>query len=410
MKKHINYQAMSTLVSHFGEFENGEHAHVMPIYQSSTFSFEDASKGAEIAAGKGDGYYYTRLGNPNFKVLTDKVAALEAWDFLQANPEAELQTIAQGLLFGSGMAAVTSAILACVHNGESVITQRAVYDGTYLFFSRLAPQYGIDVVWVDDNSTSAWRAAFEKNPKIKLAYIETPANPAMGILDIKAIAEIAHQNNAKVMVDNTFATPYCQRPLSLGADIVIHSTTKYLSGHGHVIGGVVVSQDVEYINGPLRLNSKILGATPSPFDAWLTNIGLKTFSLRMHQHCANAMKVAKFLERHPKVLRVYYPGLQSHPDHHLAVKQMHDFGGMMSFELKGGLEAGEKMMNHVKVATLAVSLGNVDTLIQHPASMTHRNTPREIRYASGITDGLVRLSVGIEDTEDIMADLDQAMR
>jgi methionine-gamma-lyase len=212
-----------------------------------------------------------------------------------------------------------------------------------------------------------------------------------------------------VTVDNTFATPYCQRPFKLGADVIVHSTTKYLSGHGQILGGAVLTTDLGLLEGELYQVYKLLGSTPSPIDTWMANIGLKTFELRMAQHCRNALRVAKRLEAHPGVARVYYPGLTSHPDHALARTQMTDYGGMVAFELKGGLEAGKRMMDHVRVATLAVSLGNVDTLVQHPASMTHRNTPREKRLAAGITDGLVRLSVGIEDAEDIVRDLFQAI-
>jgi len=309
------------------------------------------------------------------------------------------------LVFASGMAAVTAAILATVKSGETVLTQAALYDGTYLFFKNLAPRYGINVVWVADNTQAGWEAAFTANPGAKLAYIETPVNPTLRLTDICAVVKIAHQYGARVVVDNTFATPYCQRPLTMGADLVVHSTTKYLSGHGQVVGGVVLTTDLDLLKGELYQVYKLLGGTPSPIDTWMANIGLKTFELRMQRHCQNALRVAKSLESHPGVARVYYPGLTSHPDHELARVQMIDFGGMVAFELKGGLEAGKRMMDHVRVATLAVSLGNVDTLVQHPASMTHRNTPREKRLAAGITDGLVRLSVGIEDAKDLTRDL-----
>lgn len=410
MPKTTKYKSLETLLIHYTESENAEHAHVAPLYQTSTFSFADAASGAAIAAGEVPGYYYTRLMNPNLAQLSRKLAALEAWDLIQASPEIDPEHIAKGLVFASGMAAITAAVLARVHAGETVITQSALYDGTFVFFKELAPKYGLKVVWVNGNAPVFWEQAFEENPEARLAYIETPINPAMGIIDIPAVVKLAHQRGAALMVDNTFATPYCQRPLSLGADIVAHSTTKYLSGHGQIIGGAVISTDLTWMDGALKQVFKILGATPSPFDTWLTNTGLKTFPLRMERHCQNALQVAKFLEAHPHVARVYYPGLESHPDHNLAKRQMLDYGGMLAFELKGGFKAGEHMMNRVQLAILAVSLGNVDTLIQHPASMTHRNTPPEVRRATGITDGLVRLSVGIEDPQEIMADLDQAMR
>ncbi len=410
MKKTNQYKNMDTLVSHYAEFENAEHAHVMPIYQTSTFHFEDTLSGAAIAADPQKGYFYTRINNPNLQQLARKLAALEAWDLVQNNPASDPQKLASGLVFASGMAAITCAVLTCVHAGETLITQRALYDGTLTLFNDLAPKYGLNIVWVDGTSLAEWREAFEAHPQARLAYLETPVNPALSLSDIKSIADLAHTHSALTVVDNTFATPYCQRPLSLGADLVVHSTTKYLSGHGQVIGGALIGRDTGFVHGPLQKSFKIFGATPSPFDTWLANTGLKTFPLRMQRHCSNAMVVAHFLEEHPKVEKVYYPGLGSHPQHELAQSQMLDFGAMLAFELKGGLEAGERMMNRVRLATLAVSLGNVDTLIQHPASMTHRNTPRDLRLASGITDGLVRLSVGIENVQDILEDLDQAMR
>ena len=263
--------------------------------------------------------------------------------------------------------------------------------------------------WVTDNTPAGWETAFKTHPQAKLAYLETPANPSLRLTDIEAVADLAHQHGARVAVDNTFATPYCQRPLTLGADLVVHSTTKFLSGHGQLIGGAVLTTDLDLLRGELLTNYKLMGPTPSPMDTWLANIGLKTFDLRMERQCSNAMQVAQALENHPEVERVYYPGLASHPDYSLVQKQMMEYGGMISFELKGGLEAGKRMMNRVKIATLAVSLGNVDTLIQHPASMTHRNTPREERLAAGISDGLVRLSVGIEDPADLVRDLLEAI-
>ncbi len=410
MKQHPSkYSNLSTFLTHYTEFENAENAHIPPIYQNSVFVFDDTDSGAAIAGGETPGYYYTRLNNPNHQQLAKKLAALEAWDLIRQTPEADPEELAGGLVFASGMAAVTTAILACVQSGETVLTQAALYDGTYLFMKNLAPRYGINVAWVADNTTEGWAAAFEAHPEAKLAYIETPVNPTLRLTDIQNVAELAHTHGAKVAVDNTFATPFCQRPFKFGADVIVHSTTKYLSGHGQVLGGAVLTTDLELLAGDLYQVYKLLGGTPSPIDTWMANIGLKTFELRMAQHCRNALRVAKRLEVHPGVARVYYPGLTSHPDHELARTQMTDYGGMVAFELQGGLEAGKRMMDLVRVATLAVSLGNVDTLVQHPASMTHRNTPREKRLAAGITDGLVRLSVGIEDAVDIVRDLIQAI-
>lgn len=399
------YEGLTTFLTHYSEGNNAENAHITPIYQNSVFAFDDTDSGAAIAGGEQPGYYYTRLNNPNHTQLARKLAALEAWDLFRQDPELVPEELVGGLVFASGMAAVSAAVLSCVEAGQKVLTQAALYDGTYLFFKDLAPKYGINVVWVTDNTEEGWKKAFELNPEAKLAYIETPVNPTLQLTDIKMVVNLAKKCGARVAVDNTFATPFCQRPLTMGADMVVHSTTKYLSGHGQVLGGAAITTDLDLLKGPLYQIYKIMGATPSPIDTWMANIGLKTFELRMQRHCQNALRVARRLEAHPGVNRVYYPGLESHPDHELAQVQMSDYGGMIAFNLKGGLEAGKRMMDNLRVATLAVSLGNVDTLVQHPASMTHRNTPREKRLAAGITDGLVRLSVGIEEPNDIIRDL-----
>jgi methionine-gamma-lyase len=400
---------LGTLVIHFGEMRNPLFAHVMPIYQTSTFCFPDVSTGAAIFRDEEPGYIYTRLNNPNLEQLANKIAVLEGLDLLRARPDRPAAEMVAGQVFASGMAAITSAILARVKTGQTIIAQEAVYSASYNFLCDLSSLYGIQVVWLRDCSLPAWDVAFRDHPEAVLAYAETPANPTLSLVDLAGVAEIAHQHQAWLLVDNTFATPYCQRPLSLGADVVVHSTTKYLSGHGLIIGGAVASTHVEYIHLELTRVMKILGGCAAPFDSWLANIGLKTFELRMQRHCENAQVVARFLEAHPAVERVYYPGLESHADHALACRQMTGFGGTMAFELRGGLSAGAAMMNRVQVATLAVSLGNVDTLICHPASMTHSNVAREARLLMGVSDGLVRLSVGVENVEDLVADLEQAM-
>ncbi|NTU74501.1 MAG: aminotransferase class I/II-fold pyridoxal phosphate-dependent enzyme [Anaerolineaceae bacterium] len=312
------------------------------------------------------------------------------------------------MVFSSGMAAVSSAVLARTRAGQTIIAQESLYGTTFTLLSELAPRYGIKVVWLKDTSPDQWERAFSQNPEAVAAYIETPVNPTMAVVDIARISEIAHRYGAWVIADNTFATPFCQRPLTLGVDVVVHSTTKYISGHGLTIGGAVVSRHVNFINKELNGMLKMLGGVCSPMDAWLANNGLKTFELRMQRHCDNGLQIARYLEQHPAVEHVYYPGLPGHPDHELAKRQMLAFGGMLSFELKGGLRAGEDLMNRIKVMSLAVSLGNVDTLIQHPASMSHSNVPREVRIKAGLSDGLVRLSVGIENCEDLIADFEQA--
>ena len=401
--------SLSTLVTHIGEDDNPHHTHVTPIYQTSTFNFPDVATGAGIVARTQPGYYYTRLGNPNHDQLARKIALLEGIDLIRLQPEANPDDLVAGQVFTSGMAAITSVLLSLLKAGDSVIAQEAVYSATFTFLKEIAPALGIQVVWISDTSQAGWETAFAAHPDARLAYAETPANPTMAVVDLKMVADIAHAHGAWLAVDNTFATPYCQRPLTLGADIVLHSTTKFLSGHGALTGGAVVSIHPDYLHKSLYTFVKVLGGIPSPFDSWLANLGLKTFELRMQRHCENTLQVARFLATHPAVDRVHYPGLEDDPGYQIASRQMHAFGGVLSFELKGGMDAGIRLMERVRLATLAVSLGNVDTLIEHPASMTHGPVPRADRLKQGITDGLVRLSVGIENLPDILADLDQGL-
>ena len=404
---------LSTIVTHYLEGDHPYHAHIMPIFQTSTFGFPDAATAQAVFRGDMPGYLYTRAANPNADQVAQKYAYLEGLDIIRDHPETAPEDLVYGRLFASGMAAISSAVLARAGAGDTVITQRHLYGNAYRFFNEVAPRFGIQVVWLDDLSAEGWARAFEAHPTAVLAYTETPTNPTMRVVDLEAVARIAHEYEALVLVDNTFATPYHQRPLTLGCDVVIHSTTKYLTGHGVLIGGAVISTIREYMLGKERSvahMSRILGPTPSPFDAWLAHLGLKTFELRMQRHAENAMLIARWLDAHPKVSRVHYPGLATHPEHDIARRQMFNgYGGMISFELVGGYEAGVTMMENVRLATLAVSLGNVDTLIQHPASMTHIGVPPEERARVGITDGLVRLSVGIENVEDIIADLEHAL-
>jgi len=401
--------SFGTLVTHVGEDDNPHHTHVTPIYQTSTFNFPDVATGAGIVARTEPGYYYTRLGNPNLDHLARKIATLEGLDLIRLQPETDPDTLVAGQVFTSGMAAITAVLFSHLKAGDTIVAQEAVYSATFTFLKEIAPTLGIQVEWVRDTSPTGWEAAFNRHPSARLAYAETPANPTMAIVDLKAVVEIAHKHGAWLAVDNTFATPYCQRPLTLGADIVVHSTTKFLSGHGALTGGAVVSSHPDYIHKSLYTFVKVLGGIPSPFDSWLANLGLKTFELRMQRHCENAMEVARFLSTHSAVATVHYPGLENDPGYEVAVRQMHAFGGMLSFELNGGMQAGIRLMERVRLATLAVSLGMVDTLIEHPASMTHGPVPRKDRLNQGITDGLVRLSVGIENLPDILADLEQGL-
>jgi methionine-gamma-lyase len=409
MEKFSPKFGMSTLVNCVGERQDPSEAHVAPIYQTSVFTFRDFASADAILSGEGEGFFYTRLDNPNFRLLEDKYALLEGLDLVRAQPESRPDEIVAGKLFASGMAAVTAAIMACVQKGDAIVAQRSLYSDTFGFLDTFAPRMGIEVRWVRGNSFEAWDSAFTQGGNVRLAIAETPANPAMQIVDLTMLCELAHQHGCWLLVDNTFPTPYGQRPLSLGADIVVHSTTKYLSGHGVIVGGVVVSRHVEFVRGDLQLFRRRFGAVASPFDAWLANLGLRTFELRMERHCQNAMQIAQYMESHPKVEVVHYPGLETHPEHQLARRQMHAFGGMMAFELKGGFAAAKRMLESVKVATLGVSLGKVDTMIQHPAGMTHSRLLPEVREEMGITEGLIRLSVGIENVEDLIEDFERAL-
>jgi len=363
----------------------------VPIYQTSTFVFKSAEQGAARFAGTEEGYIYTRLGNPTVRALERSVAALEGGE--------------DGRACASGMAAIHAAVMSLLKKGDHAVASDSLYGGTAKLFMDILPRFGVELSFVDSSEAANVESAI--NDKTKMIYLETPSNPTLKITDLRAVARIAQKRGIVTLADNTFMSPYFQRPLEMGIDVSIHSLTKYLAGHGDLVGGIIVSRRSFFDTlDPLLRNT---GGTLAPFEAWLTLRGIKTLALRMDKHNENAVRVAEFLEAHPKVEKVYYPGLKSHPQHELAQRQMSGFGGMMSFELKGGLKKGVILMNSVKLCTLAVSLGAVETLIEHPASMTHAIVPRIERLKAGITDGLVRLSVGIEDAEDIMNDLEQAL-
>ncbi len=377
-------------IHHNAVHEKHVGSHVTPLYQTSTFVFESCAQGGDRFAGRDNGYKYTRLGNPNTKEVADRVAALDETD--------------AGLYTSTGMSAVSTALLGLLKAGDHFIASDCLYGGTVSVINKVLTQYGIEMDYVKINDEAAFKAAFK--PNTKLVYIETPANPTLELIDIPKVAEIAHAHGAVLVVDNTFMTPYLQKPMQLGADVAVYSVTKYINGHGDVVGGIITGKQayIDRINSPHLLN---LGGTGSPFDAWLVTRGLKTLGLRMDRHCENAMKVAEYLEANPNVERVYYPGLKSFEQHELAKTQMSGFGGMIAFEMKGGYQASEKLLDHLHLISLAVSLGGVDSLIQHPASMTHAAVPADEKLKAGITEGLVRISVGIEDIEDILEDLEK---
>jgi len=370
--------------------------HQLPIYATSSFEFEDIHQGIDIFTGKTKGHVYGRYGNPTIEAVAEKIALLETHG-------SDLE--AKGIMVSSGMAAISTLVMGCLKSGDKLLTQGNLYGGTTELFLKIFAPLGIEIILMDLGNTDLVEEKLKSDPAIKMLYCETPANPTMACVDLAALAKVSKQYNVKTAIDNTFCTPYLQQPLTLGIDFVIHSTTKYLNGHGNNIAGVIVGTDLEMMNTKIWGAMKLIGTNCNPFDAWLTNNGIKTLALRMDRHSSNALTLAKRLEDHPEVLKVNYPGLPSHASYELASRQMSQFGGMLSFELKGGLDAGIALMNRVKFCTLAPTLGDVDTLILHPASMSHINVDKEIRERNGITDGLIRLSVGIEEVEDIWGDL-----
>jgi methionine-gamma-lyase len=378
-------------------------SHMEPIHATTTFSYDDASELMSVFRGDKEGYIYSRWQNPTIELVAQKIARLEAYR-IGATP-IELYCN----LFSSGMGAITALFLSQLKPGEKVITQGNLYGGSNEILQNVFTGLKIEPVFTDLKNLNHVEDLVKKDSSIKMIYVETPSNPTIDCYDLKGLSQIGKKHHLTLAADNTFATPYLQQPFKYDFDFVVHSTTKYLNGHGNATGGALVGRDVEYMKKKFFHIYKLLGANSNAFDAWLLNNGLKTLELRMDRHCTNAFTVAEVLEKHPKVARVNYCGLPSHHDYAVAKKQMHQFGGMLSFELKGGLEAGVAMMNKVKFCTLAVSLGTVDTIIQHPASMSHLKVEKAQREKYGITDGLIRLSVGIENVEDIIADLDQAM-
>ena len=356
---------------------------VPPIYQTATYTLPEV--------GTNKGFDYTRSSNPTRAMLEENLAALEGGR--------------HAVCFASGMSAV-DAVLRKFNPGDHIVSSDDVYGGVSRLFNRILSRYGLEFTYVDSSDPEKVRAAVKGNTK--LIWVETPTNPLLKVTDLAAISTIAKEKDVLFGVDSTFATPALLRPFEWGADIVMHSTTKYLSGHNQIIGGAVIVNTDE-LRDHLRFIQKSVGAVPSPFDCWLTLLGIKTLPIRMERHGENALKVARFLEEHDKVAWVRYPGLASHPQHAVAARQMSGYSGMLTFELKGGIPAGKTLLNSCRMIALAESLGAVETMITHPATMTHAEVPVAERHARGLTDGMVRLSVGIEDVADILADLEQAL-
>lgn len=391
-KMNTNDKGFNTKLIHAGAFEDEFGSATVPIYQTSTFRFKSAQEGADCFSGKSDGYIYTRIGNPTINALEQNIAALEnGYD---------------GIATSSGMGAISSVYMALLGAGSHIISSDAVYGPARGVLEQDFSRFNVETSFVNTSRLENIVAAIKPNTKV--LYIETPANPTMEITDIVACAKIAKEHNLILVVDNTFCSPYLQKPLDLGADVVLHSVTKFINGHADIVGGMIVTKEAELYK-KIRHSMVYMGCNMDPTQAFMVIRGVKTLGIRIDRAQESAMKVAEFLQSHPDVAWINYPGLTSHPQYELAKTQMNGPGSMMSFGLKGGYEAGKKLMDNVHLAILAVSLGGVETLIQHPASMTHAAVSKENKKAAGITDDLVRFSVGIEDVEDIISDLKQAL-
>lgn len=395
--KHPEFQPeqvkFDTVEVHAGEPRDPYGSLIPPIYQTSTFYFDSTDDAVEACGDYAESFAYSRITNPSLDYMEQKLAALEHGK--------------GAVSYASGMGAVAGALFAALKCGDHVIFTKAKYSGTEDITSDWLPRFGIE----HDSFQADHLEELEPliKPNTKVIYVETPANPTMVLVDLAEVAKIAHRHGAKVFVDNTFATPYNTNPLDLGVDVVIHSLTKYIGGHGDLLGGAVISNDTEFLR-QCRLGTLMhFGAVMAPFTAFLVCRGMKTLGVRMRQHNENALKIARWLETDPRIETVRYPFLESNPQYDIAKKQMRGGGGMISFDVKGGLEAGKKFINSLKLCTLAVSLGDTETLVEQAAAMTHTMIPKEVREAAGITDGMIRMSVGLEDPDDIIADLDQAL-
>ncbi len=400
MNDEFTIDGFGSLAVHGGHVKDPNSAHLVPIYASSTYVFDTAEQGMRRFSGQEEGYIYSRWGNPTMHEAEEKISALETFG---------LPVQVKGILHASGMAAISSLLLATLKSGDKILSHFSLYGGTEEILHKVLPPLGIEPVVVDLRDLNKAEEAIKADRSLRMLYIETPANPTIQCVDIEALTKLAKQYGLLVACDNTFATPYLQQPFKYGVDFIVHSTTKFLNGHGTAIGGILLGRDVEFMNTKATKTHRLLGGNANPFDAFLLITGIKTLELRMDRHCNNAVEVAKFLEGNSAVARVNYNGLTSHPDHAVAMKQMRHPGGMLSFELKEGLQGGINFMNKLKMCIRTVSLGTCDTLLSHPASMTHYSVPKEQREKYGITDGLIRMNVGIENIQDILRDLEQAL-
>lgn len=385
---------------HAGHKKDPMYAHQVPIYASSTYIFDEAEQGMRRFSGKEEGYIYSRWGNPTITEAEEKIVALETFG---------LNMQAKGILHSSGMAAITTLMLATLKPGDKILTHYSLYGGTNELVNKVLPDLNITTVIADLRELNKAAEILKTEPAIKMIYLETPANPTIQCVDIEELTRLGKQYKCIVACDNTFATPYLQQPFQYDVDFIVHSTTKFLNGHGTAIGGTLLGKDLDFMNSHCTKVHRLLGGNSNSFDAFLLIQGMKTLEVRMERHCHNAMEVANFLASHPAVAKVNYTGLSEHPDHHTAMKQMRHPGAMLSFELKSGLQGGINFMNKLKMCVRTVSLGTCDTLLSHPASMTHYSVPAAEKERYGITDGLIRMNVGIENIQDIIADLKQAL-
>lgn len=376
-------------------------SHILPIFPTSSFVFESIEQGIDIFTGKEEGHVYGRYGNPTIEAVAQKLADLEVYG-------SDIE--ASGIMVSSGMSAISTLFMSALKAGDKILSQGNLYGGTTELLQKIFKNLGIEPIFTDLQDLDQVEDILKSNPEIKMLYFETPANPTLACVDIAALSQLGKKYNVLTAIDNTFPTPYFQRPILLGCDFVIHSTTKFINGHGNSIAGVIIGKDKSFMQDKVWTAMKLAGTNCNPWDAWLTHNGLKTLTLRMDKHQENAQKLAEFLSSNNKIKTVNYLGLEDHSDHELAKKQMTGFGGMMSFELKGGLERGIEFMKKINFCVLAPTLGDTDTLILHPASMSHKNVAREMRERNGITDGLIRISVGIESAEDIINDINQALK